>query len=71
MEYMIETAGEDHVGLGFDFNMYLGSFGAVGLEDCTCIPNVTKELVNLGYNEATIYKILGGNFMRVLENILP
>lgn len=71
LEYMIEVAGEDHVGLGFDFNSYLGSDGAKGLEDCTCIPNVTKELVNLGYKEATIYKILGGNFMRVLENILP
>lgn len=71
MEYMIETAGEDHVGLGFDFNMYLGSFGAVGLEDCTCIPNVTKELINRGYKEETVKKILGGNFVRVLESILP
>lgn len=71
LEYILKLAGEDHVGLGFDFNEYLGSKGTKDLEDCTKIPIVTKELLNRGYSESTIRKILGENFVRVLKNILP
>lgn len=71
LEYLIEKAGEDHVGLGFDFNGYLGSSKTKGLEDATCVPSVTEELLKRGYKEETIMKVLGGNFVRVLKEYLP
>ena len=70
MEYLLEVAGEDHVGLGFDFNGYLGSSKVKGLENSSKTLNVTNELVKRGYSEETIKKVLGGNFLRVLEGVL-
>lgn len=48
LEYMVSIAGEDHVGLGFDFNFYFGASGIDGLNDCTYIPKVTEEMVKRG-----------------------
>ena len=70
MEYLLEAAGEDHVGLGFDFNGYLGSSKVKGLENSSKTLTVTNELVKRGYSEETIKKVLGGNFLRVLEGVL-
>ena len=70
MEYLLEVAGEDHVGLGFDFNGYLGSSEMKDLENASKTPNVTNELIKRGYGEETIKKVLGGNFLRVLEGVL-
>ncbi|MGH4139169.1 dipeptidase [Clostridium sp.] len=70
LEYMIKIAGEDHVGLGLDFNGYLGDIYVPGIEDASKIPSITNELCKRGYSESTIYKILGGNFLRVLNSVL-
>ncbi|ATW25608.1 hypothetical protein DCMF_13325 [Candidatus Formimonas warabiya] len=74
LEYMINFAGNDHVGLGLDFNGYLPYSvypGTPGLEEAGKIPSITKELVQRGYDETTIKKILGENFLRILNNVLP
>ncbi len=71
LEYMISMAGEDHVGLGFDFNFYFGAKGIDGLNDCTYVPKITEEMLRRGYNLTTIRKILGENFVRILKQILP
>ena len=42
---------------------------AEGLEDCTKLPLITKELVARGYSDDDIRKILGGNFMRVFKQV--
>ena len=31
------------------------------------LPVITEELLNRGYSESDIHKILGGNFMRVMD----
>ena len=69
LEYMVRIAGEDHVGLGLDFNGYLGDINVPGIEDSSKIPSITDELCKRGYKEETIYKILGGNFLRVLSEV--
>jgi membrane dipeptidase len=65
IEHIIKTAGIDHVGLGSDFD----GINAVPkqLEDVSCYPNITQELLNRGYNREQILKILGGNFLRVFK----
>jgi membrane dipeptidase len=70
VEYMISIAGEDHVGLGPDFNWYLGDVAVPRLEDASKMICITEELCNRGYSDSTIYKILGENFLRVLNGIL-
>jgi membrane dipeptidase len=65
IEHIIKTAGIDHVGLGSDFD----GINAVPkqLEDVSCYPNITQELLNRGYNREQILKVLGGNFLRVFK----
>lgn len=65
MEYIIKLAGVDHVGLGGDFDGI--SVTPVGLTDVTKYPLITEELVKRGYSKEDIYKIMGGNFIRVFE----
>jgi membrane dipeptidase len=65
IEHIIKTAGIDHVGLGSDFD----GINAVPqqLEDVSCYPYITQELLNRGYKKDDILKVLGGNILRVLR----
>lgn len=40
-----------------------------GLQDIESLPRVTEILARRGYDEATILKILGGNFLRVFSQV--
>jgi uncharacterized protein (DUF885 family)/microsomal dipeptidase-like Zn-dependent dipeptidase len=63
--HIVSVAGIDHVGLGSDFD---GSERTPsGMEDVSCYPNLTLELLRRGYSEKDIQKILGENFLRVLR----
>lgn len=68
IDYIVKLVGVDYVGLGSDFD----GIGRApkGLEDISCYPNITKELLRRGYSEDDIRKILGGNFLRVLKQVL-
>jgi membrane dipeptidase len=65
VEHIIKTAGIDHVGLGSDYD----GINAVpkGLEDVSCYPAITQELLNRGYKKEDIHKVLGGNVLRALR----
>jgi membrane dipeptidase len=65
IEHIIKVAGVDHVGLGSDFD----GITAVPkqLEDVSCYPYITQELLNRGHSKEEIVKILGGNVLRVLR----
>ena len=39
------------------------------LADVSELPNLTKELLRRGYSESDIDKILGGNMLRVMEQL--
>jgi membrane dipeptidase len=65
MDAIIELVGEDHVGLGSDFDGI--SITPKGLEHAGKMANLTKEMIERGYSEERIKKILGGNFMRVFK----
>jgi membrane dipeptidase len=64
IDHVVRVAGIDHVGLGSDFD---GARMPIGLEDVTRLPWITYGLLKRGYSESDIYKILGGNTLRVLE----
>jgi membrane dipeptidase len=67
IDHIVKVAGIDHVGLGSNFD------GVVSLtkrlEDVSCFPNLTQELINRGYTSDHIRKILGGNMLRVLREV--
>ena len=65
IDYIVKLVGADFVGLGSDFD---GIFlPPQQLDDVTTYPLITKALVEKGYSKKDIYKILGGNFLRVLK----
>ncbi|MBI4833733.1 MAG: membrane dipeptidase [Planctomycetes bacterium] len=66
--YIAEKFGLDYVGLGSDFDGYNGV--TVGLEDAAKLPNITIELVKRGFHKDEIQKILGGNWLRVIREVL-
>ncbi len=67
IDHMVSLVGPDYIGIGSDFDGM--SSTPIGLEDCSKIPNITKELVARSYNETDIKKILGGNFLRVFAGV--
>ena len=56
--------GVDYVGIGSDFDRIYQP--PTLLDDVTDYPKITKALLEKGYSEKDIYKILGGNILRVL-----
>ena len=65
IEYIIKLVGVDYVGLGSDFDGIESS--PLQLDDVTTYPLITKALLEKGYSEKDITKVLGGNILRVLK----
>lgn len=68
IEHAVAIGGVECVGLGSDFDG-TGDLPS-GLEDCSKYPELTKGLIERGYGENEIKKILGGNFLRVIGQVL-
>jgi membrane dipeptidase len=66
IDHAVKVAGADHVGLGSDFD---GATMPLGMEDASKLPKITDALVKKGYSDAEIEKILGGNILRVMEQV--
>jgi len=66
IDHAVKVAGADHVGLGSDFD---GATMPFGMEDVSKLPKITDALLKKGYSEADIEKILGGNILRVMEQV--
>jgi len=65
LDHIVKLIGVDHVGIGSDFDGINSS--PRELNDVTNMPLLTKELLKRGYSKEDIYKILGGNFIRVFR----
>ena len=66
LDHAVKIAGVDHVGLGSDFD---GAVMPLGMEDVSKLPRITQALLDKGYSDADIEKILGGNLLRVMEQV--
>lgn len=66
IDHMMKIVGENHIGLGTDFD---GGGGVVGLEDCSKMKSVTVEMLRRGYTPEQLGKFWGGNFIRVWEQV--
>jgi membrane dipeptidase len=66
IDHAVKLVGADHVGLGSDFD---GASMPDGMEDATHLPQITEALMRKGYSDEDIRKILGGNILRVMEQV--
>jgi membrane dipeptidase len=65
IDHIARVAGVDHVGLGSDFDGITSV--PIQLEDVGCYPNITQGLLDRGYSEPDIHKILGANLLRAMR----
>jgi membrane dipeptidase len=66
IQHAVQVAGIDHVGLGSDFDGSDDQFPQ-GMEDISKIPNLVSGLMERGFSDDDILKILGGNTLRVMR----
>jgi membrane dipeptidase len=66
IDQAVKIAGIDHVGLGSDFD---GAVMPIGMQDVTHLPQITGALLQKGYSESDIRKILGENTLRVMSEV--
>ncbi|MXZ18380.1 MAG: membrane dipeptidase [Rhodothermaceae bacterium] len=67
IDHIVDLVGIDHVGLGSDYDGVTGL--PEGLEDVSTYPNLIAELIRRDYSEEDIAKILGGNALRVWQQV--
>jgi membrane dipeptidase len=68
IDHIIKLVGTDHVGIGSDFDGV--QVVPADLKSVADLPNLTKELLRRGYSESDVDKILGGNMLRVMEEVI-
>ena len=66
IDHAVKLVGAEHVGLGSDFD---GADMPYGMEDATHLPQITSALLAQGYSPADIQKILGGNTLRLMQDV--
>jgi membrane dipeptidase len=64
-DHIIGLVGPDHVGLGLDLDGI--SRTPEDFEDVTCLPLLTQGLFERGHSAETVRAILGGNFLRAMD----
>ncbi|QFT53013.1 dipeptidase [Microbulbifer sp. THAF38] len=65
-DHIRNLVGVDHIGIGSDFDG-VGDSLPIGLKDVSEYPNIVFGLLERGYSEEDIKKILGGNLLRVWQ----
>src|SRR5271170_451010 len=68
IDHIAKVAGIDHVGLGSDFDGVSGATPA-GIDSAADLPKITQALLDRGYTADDIKKILGGNILRVFQQV--
>ena len=66
IDHAVKVAGIDHVGLGSDFD---GANMPFGMEDASKLPQITNALLEKGYSEDDVKKILGENTLRLMAEV--
>ena len=66
IDHAVKLIGADHVGIGSDFDGVSG-MTPKGMEDVSHYPALVKGMVDLGYSDSDIRKIMGENVLRVMR----
>lgn len=68
IDHVRDLVGVDSIGIGSDYDG-VGDSLPRGLKDVSSYPTLVQGLLNRGYSESDIKKILSGNFMRVWKQV--
>jgi len=68
IDHIAKVAGVDHIGLGSDFDGVSGAMPQ-GIDSAADLPKITQALLDRGYSEKDIKKILGGNLLQVFGEV--
>jgi membrane dipeptidase len=67
-DYMMRTAGTEHVGIGTDFDGIPGL--PAGIDSAADLPRIGDALASKGYGADEIDNVLGGNALRVFGDVV-
>lgn len=68
IDHVRDLVGIEHIGIGSDYDG-VGDSLPRDLKDVSSFPTLVQGLLNRGYSEEDIKKILSGNFMRVWKQV--
>lgn len=68
IDHVVKLVGIDHVGIGSDYDG-VGDSLPTGLKDVSTYPNLVQALLEGGYSEDDVKKILSGNILRVWRRV--
>lgn len=67
-DHVVSLSSVDHVGIGSDYDG-VGDSLPIGLKDVASYPSLVQGLLERGYSEEDVVKILGGNLLRVWRRV--
>jgi membrane dipeptidase len=78
IDHIVKLVGDDHVGLGLDCCDRLADFHTTPqsveaydtIKDHSKLPELVAVLLEKGYRDESVKKIIGGNFRRVYEEVV-
>lgn len=68
-DHVVALTSIDHVGIGSDYDG-VGDSLPIGLKDVSAYPTLIQGLLDRGYSEDDIQKILNGNILRVWQAVM-
>lgn len=69
LEHVVDVVGDDHASLGSDWDG--GICPPDDMLSCVEFPRLVDAMLRRGWSDQRIRKILGGNFLRVLDHLRP
>lgn len=65
LEHVVDTVGEDHASIGTDYDGFI--IPPKDLPGIWAFPRLVQEMLDRGWSEPRVRKVLGGNALRVIE----
>lgn len=69
VNHLLQVVGPDHLGLGSDFDGFTAPYG-VAFSSCADLPWITARLLADEHSPEAVAKIMGGNWLRVLGQVI-
>ncbi len=69
IEHVIDLVGPDHIGIGADFDGMSEDLTPIPAR-VQLMPELTGALAERGFDDETVLKVLGGNFLRVIRQVI-
>lgn len=70
IEYISNLVGSEFVGIGSDFDGMEIEDKPCGLESILCVSKIKEKLEQRGFKKQEVYNIMGGNYIRILNENL-